>query len=61
MLKLNRFYGQISRNAHITLKGKDGKPFYSGQLKSLPDRFDDRTVSDFTVSNDGKFTFLIAD
>lgn len=61
MLKLNRFYNQISRNAHITLKGKDGKPFYSGPLKSLPDEYDERTVSDFTVSCDGKFIFLIGD
>ena len=60
MIKLRKFYELISRNANITLAAADlSKNYFEGSLKDIPDCYDDATVIDFCISNDGDFLFKI--
>lgn len=61
MLKLNKFYELISRNAMVTLTEHTlSKTYFEGSVKEIPDTFDDWNVTDFCVSNQGDFLFEIS-
>lgn len=61
MIRLQKFYELISRNATVTLANTTlDKVYYEGSMKSIPDEYDDCTVEDFAVSNDGDFLFKIS-
>ena len=60
MIKLKKFYELVSRTADVTLTEKNSKRVcYRGNLKDIPDRFDECVVDDFRVSNEGSFTFIL--
>ena len=61
MLKLKEYFSLINRNATITLTGSDKgqAAYYKGLVKGIPDRYDEWTVSDFKVSDEGEFSFEI--
>ena len=60
MVRLYKFYELISRNAMVTLTNRSlDKIYYEGSLKNIPSEYDDCTVADFAVSNDGDFLFKI--
>ncbi len=60
MVKLNKFYNLISRNATVTLtNSKLDKTYYEGSARSIPAEYDDCTVEDFCMSNDGDLLFKI--
>ena len=60
MIRLKKFYELVSRNAHITLAAADlTKVYFEGNLKDIPDCFDEAAVKDFSISNDGDFLFQI--
>ena len=59
-MKLYKFYDFLDRNAIITLTNEDlTKVYYEDAMKSIPDKFDDCTVIDFAVSNDGDVLFKV--
>ena len=50
MVKLNKFYDLISRNATVTLtNSKLDKTYYEGSARSIPAEYDDCTVEDFCM------------
>lgn len=60
MITLYKFYELISRNAKVTLaNSKLDATYFEGSTKDIPDCYDDWTVTDFAVSNDGDFLFRI--
>lgn len=60
MITLSKFYELISRNATVTLASpKLDVTYFKGGIKNIPDCYDDCTVVDFTVSDDGDFLFRI--
>jgi hypothetical protein len=60
MVKLSKFYNLISRNATVTLtNSKLDKTYYEGSARSIPAEYDDCTVEDFCMSNDGDLLFKI--
>lgn len=60
MVKLNKFYDLISRNAMVTLtNSKIDKTYYEGSARDIPAEYDDCTVEDFCMSNDGDLLFKI--
>ena len=60
MVKLNKFYDLISRNATVTLtNSKLDKTYYEGSARSIPAEYDDCTVEDFCMSNTGDLLFKI--
>ena len=60
MIKLYKFYELINRNATVTLtNSKLDTTYFEGSIKNIPDCYDDCTVTDFEVSNDGDFLFRI--
>ena len=60
MIRLDKFYGLISRGANVTLTNPYlDATYYEGTVKNIPDEFDDCEVTDFAVSNDGDFLFKI--
>lgn len=59
-MKLYKFYDLINRNANVTLANATlDKTYYDGSMKSIPDKYDDWKVLDFSVSNAGDFLFQI--
>ena len=61
MITLKKFYNLLSRNTTVTLVNfVTGNTIYAGALKSLPDKYDNRTVYDFNVNDDGDATFVVA-
>ena len=59
-MKMSKFYDLVSAYAKVTLKdAKTKKAYYTGPLKSLPDEYDNWTVADFNMANDGSITFLV--
>lgn len=61
MIRLQKFYELINRNATVTLANTSlDKVFYEGSFKNIPDEYDDAAVEDFAVSNDGDFLFKIS-
>ena len=60
MVKLNKFYDLISRNATVTLtNSRLDKTYYEGSARSIPAEYDDCTVEDFCMSNEGDLLFKI--
>ena len=60
MIILSKFYELISRKATVTLASpKLDVTYFKGSIKNIPDCYDDCTVVDFTVSDDGDFLFRI--
>lgn len=61
MIKLEKFYDLINRNAHATLtNARLDSVYFEGKVKDIPDEFDDCDVVDFTVSNEGDFLFKLS-
>lgn len=61
MIRLAKFYGLISRNAHVTLTNtRMDASLYEGTVDGIPDEFDDCEVADFAVSNEGDFLFKLS-
>ena len=61
MIMLQKFYELISRNATVTLANTTlDKVYYEGSMKGIPGEYDDCTVEDFAVSNNGEFLFRIS-
>lgn len=61
MIRLRKFYELVSRNATVTLANTTlDKVYFEGSMKDIPDEYDDCTVEDFAVSNDGDFLFKIS-
>lgn len=59
-MKLKKFYDLLHKSATVTLQdGVSGMIFYNGPVKSIPDEYDDWTVLDFVMDNDGNLTFDI--
>lgn len=58
MIKLNRFYDLLSRSAHVTLLA-GSSVLFEGPVKSIPDEFDNRVVSDFRMNDDGSMVFVL--
>ena len=58
-MKLEQFYSLLSRNAKVTITDRKGKAYYTGALKAIPDEYNDSTVEDFKMANDGSVTFRI--
>lgn len=46
-MKLSQFYELLNGHANLTLQ-QDNEVIYKGPLNSLPDKFDDMTVLNFT-------------
>lgn len=60
MITLYKFYELINRNATVALaNSKLDTTYFEGSTKDIPDCYDDWTVTDFAVSNDGDFLFRI--
>lgn len=60
MLKLKEYFSLINRNANITLTGPNkDRAYYTGLVRSIPDRYSEWEVSDFKVSDEGKISFEI--
>lgn len=60
MLKLKEYFSLINRNATITLTGSNkDRAYYTGLVRSIPDRYGEWEVSDFKISNEGKISFEI--
>lgn len=61
MIRLQKFYDLISRNATVTLTNRSlDRVYYEGSMRNIPDKYDDCPVEDFAVSNDGDFLFKIS-
>ena len=61
MIRLEKFYDLISRNATVTLTNRQlDTTFFEGSMRDIPDRFSNCIVEDFCVSNTGDFLFKIA-
>ncbi len=60
-MKLKKFYDLISRDSHITLTSRDKDTvFFDGIARDIPNEYDNSTVLDFCVSNEGDFLFEIS-
>ena len=60
MIRLEKFYDLISRNATVTLTNRQlDTTFFEGSMRDIPDRFSNCIVEDFCVSNTGYFLFNI--
>ena len=60
MIRLEKFYDLISRNATVTLTNRQlDTTFFEGCMRDIPDRFSNCIVEDFCVSNTGDFLFKI--
>ena len=60
MLKLKEYFSLINRNATITLTGPNkDRAYYTGLVRSIPDRYSEWEVSDFKISDDYKISFEI--
>ena len=61
MIRLDKFYGLISRDAHVTLANPHlDAVYFEGSLKNVPDEFDECEVTDFAVSDEGDFLFKLS-
>lgn len=61
MVRLEKFYDLISRNANVTLTNHHlDSVYFEGKVKDIPDDFNDCEVTDFAVSNDGDFLFRLS-
>lgn len=61
MIKLKKFYDLLHKSAPVTLESfATGATLYTGPVKSIPDMYDNWTVYDFHMNNDGETTFLVA-
>jgi len=59
-MTLNKFYDLVSAYATVTLKdARNKKVYYTGLLKSLPDEYDNWTVIDFNMDNEGRLNFRV--
>ena len=59
-MTMSKFYDLVSGYATVILKdARSKKAYYIGPLKSLPDEYDNWTVKDFNMANDGTITFLM--
>ena len=60
MIRLEKFYDLISRNATVTLTNRQlDTTFFEGSMRDIPDHFSNCIVEDFCVSNTGDFLFKI--
>lgn len=60
MLKLKEYFSLINRNANITLTNPDkDQAYYTGLVRSIPDRYGEWEVSDFKISDEGKISFEV--
>ncbi len=60
MITLESFYDLIDRNARITLVNtKHRTTVYSGSARSIPDKYSDCPVEDFSMNDNGHLTFKI--
>ena len=60
MIRLEKFYDLISRNATVTLTNRQlNTTFFEGSMRDIPDHFSNCIVEDFCVSNTGDFLFKI--
>lgn len=61
MVKLNKFYDLINRNANVTLTNPHlDSVYFEGKVKDIPNDFDDCEVTDFAMSNGGNFIFRLS-
>ena len=58
--RLEELYPQFSRNTRISIVGKNGV-YYSGVLKSVPDRFDKAQASEIEMKSDGSVIIKMKD
>jgi hypothetical protein len=59
-MTMSKFYDLVSGYATVILKdARSKKDCYVGPLKSLPDEYDNWTVKDFSMANDGTITFMV--
>ena len=60
MIRLEKFYDLISRNATVTLTNRQlDTTFFEGSMRDIPDHFSNCIVEAFCVSNTGDFLFKI--
>lgn len=60
MITLESFYDLIDRNARVTLVNvKHRTTVYSGIARSIPDKYSDCPVDDFSMNDNGHLTFKI--
>ena len=58
-MELARYCDLLNRNNNTTLV-MDEVELYKGSVRSIPDKYMDCKVTDFTVDNNGNTTFYIA-
>lgn len=60
MIRLNKFYDLVSGYARILLVNEDGsKEYFCGDLRHIPDKYDECEVVNFSMSYDGTITFQL--
>ena len=60
MLKLNKFFEFISRNAYVKIIHQEQDlVLYDGPLKNIPDELDNCEVDDYKVTNEALFIFKV--
>ena len=60
MVKLQKFYDLLSRNARLVLESEDHNTrYYEGRVCTTPDEYDGWIVTDFQMDSDGDLTFQI--